>query len=142
MILTVVITNDVYINWMDCTMLKNRANARFQDHLFCLFFPTLALFLAPNHDSSPITIIIQAIIPSPVTTFSATAHVRIFQNGGKLASLFEITCHCSSPSSLYYTSLEATESPGKGVKDTVRKTWNRICLQVQEAYGNRKLKYV
>ena len=43
---------------------KNSANARFQDPTFWFLFPTLALFLAPNHDSSTITIIISAIQPS------------------------------------------------------------------------------
>ena len=93
---------DVYINWMDCTMLKkNKANARFQDPPFWLLFPTLAMFLAPNHDFSPITIIILAIHFIANSNFSATAHARIFRNGGKSAPFFEILCHSSSLSSLY-----------------------------------------
>ena len=43
-------------------------HARFQDPIFSLLFPALALFLAPNHNSSPITIIILAIHPSPIIT--------------------------------------------------------------------------
>ena len=70
-------------------------------HLFWLLFPTLALFLAPNHDSSPITIIILAIHSLANYNFSATAHARIFKNGGKSAQFFEIRCRCSNPSSLY-----------------------------------------
>ena len=70
-----------------------------------LLVSTLVLFVTPNDDSSPITIIILAIHSIANYNFSATADARIFQNGGKLASLFEICCHCSSPSSLYYTSL-------------------------------------
>ena len=81
--------NDVYINWMDCTMLKkNSANARFQDPTFWLIFPTLALFLAPNHDSSPITIIILAIHSIANYNSFATAHLGILQNGGKSAPFF------------------------------------------------------
>ena len=48
---------------------KNAANARFQELTFVASFPTLALFLAPNHDSSTITIIILAIHPSPNKNF-------------------------------------------------------------------------
>ena len=64
-------------------MLKNAANARFLELIFVAPFPTLALFLAPNHDSSTITIIILAIHPSPITIFSPTAHaqsIKIVEN--------------------------------------------------------------
>ena len=64
---------------------KNNANARFQDPPFGLLFPTLALFLAPNHGSSPITIIILAIHSIANYNFFATAHARVSQKGGKLA---------------------------------------------------------
>ena len=94
--------NDVYINWMDCTMLKKimpMPDSKIQ--LSWLLFPTLALFLAPNHDSSPITIIILAILSIANYNFSATAHAGIFQNGKKLAPFSEIRCHSISLSSLY-----------------------------------------
>ena len=54
-------------------------------HLFWLLFPTLALLLAPNPDSLPITIIILAIHSIANYNFSATANAEIFQNGGKSA---------------------------------------------------------
>ena len=57
--------------------------------LFGLLFPILALFLAPNHDTSPITIIILAIHSIANYNFSFTAHATgIFQNGGKLSAPF------------------------------------------------------
>ena len=58
------------INWMDCTMLKKmRPMPDSKIQIFRLLFPTLELFLAPNHESSPITIIILAIHPSPIKIF-------------------------------------------------------------------------
>ena len=64
-------------------MLKNKANASFQDPTFLTPFPTLALFLAP-----PITIITLAIHSIANYNFSATAHAGIFQNAGKSAPFF------------------------------------------------------
>ena len=78
---------------------KIRPMPDFKIQLFWFLFPTLSLFLAANHDSSPITLFWRSI-PSPFTTLSTAAHARIFQNGGKFAPFFEIRCHYSSPSSL------------------------------------------
>ena len=72
-----------------------------KSHLFCLLSPTLALFLAPNHDSSPIIIIILAIHSIANYNSFATAHAGIFQNGGNSAPFFEIRCHSISSFSLY-----------------------------------------
>ena len=82
----------------DCTLKKI---VPMPDSKFLAPFSCSARFLAPNHDSSPIIIIILAIHSLAKYNFSATAHARIFQNAGKSALFFEIRCHCSSPSSLY-----------------------------------------
>ena len=93
-------SNDVYINWMDCTMLKNKANARFQDPpffgSFFLLWRCFWLLITILHRS-----LILAIHSIANYNFSTTAHARIFQNGGKSAQFFEIRCHYSSPSRLY-----------------------------------------
>ena len=68
--------------------------------LFWLLFPTLAQFLAPNHDFHR-SLSFLAIHFIANYNFSAIAHARFFQNGGKLAPFSEIRCHCSSPPSLY-----------------------------------------
>ena len=64
-------SNDVYINWMDCTMLKKKIvpipDSKIQ--LFWLLFPTLVLFLAPYHDFHRSLSLSWRSIQSPITTF-------------------------------------------------------------------------
>ena len=67
--------NDVYINWMDCTMLKKIVPmSGSKIHLFGSFFLLWRCFWLLNHDFSPITIIILAIHYIANYNFSATAH--------------------------------------------------------------------
>ena len=85
------------INWMDCTMLKKIVPMPDSKiHLFGLLFPTLALFLAPNHDSSLITIIILAIHVIANYNFSATASKLL-----KIGPIFGDLLTLQQPSSLY-----------------------------------------